>query len=654
MTLRLMYNKIVNSALNLFLIFSILFFSQKTNAQSYVTWNSAYSTTGLSGTFPGGTVSVSQNGVGNPVSLTSPEEYGGDVLVSGNQTFSTFGPNSSSPSKSLTFTFSTPVIVTKYNMSDIDMGSSWNDTFVFSGITFSSANSVYCSATTTGVAATTDVGSNSEYARWINSTVPVTSFTINFSVTAGLTHAYLAYSLEVLIPSAGASATVNNPTVCTGQSAAVTATPASPGSYSYVWTVPSGVANPGNVSSFSTPTAGTYSVVITNLTTGDISTSSSGTVTINPFVTTTFTPIAPICQGDSVNLPTTSNNGVIGTWSPLINNSQTTTYTFTPTGNPCASSETMTIVVNPQITPAFTQVAAICEGTTLSNLPATSNNGITGTWSPALNNTQTTTYTFTPNGGICINSATMTIVVNPVLTPTFTQITPTCYGSPIVLLSISNNNVGGIWSPAIDNTATTTYTFTPNPAECAVPSTMTVAVLNDFNFEIADGCENNSFILHVVPTGSSFDVNTASFNWQNNTISVGTNSSSFNVTNYLSSTTQTETLPISFDITVTNSDGCEKTKTIALDNIYCGIQKGISPNNDNLNDFFDLRLLGVRHLSIFNRYGTKVYDKENYTCEWYGKTNTGNALPTGTYYYLIEFINNSDSKTGWIYINEEI
>ena len=59
--------------------------------------------------------------------------------------------------------------------------------------------------------------------------------------------------------------TVNSSTICQGQSATVTATVGSPGSYSYSWTVPAGVPPPGNVSSFTTSVAGTYSVIISNV-----------------------------------------------------------------------------------------------------------------------------------------------------------------------------------------------------------------------------------------------------------------------------------------------------------------------------------------------------------------------------------------------------
>jgi hypothetical protein len=46
-------------------------------------------------------------------------------------------------------------------------------------------------------------------------------------------------------------------------------------------------------------------------------------------------------------------------------------------------------------------------------LPTTSLNGITGTWAPALNNTNSTTYTFTPTAGQCATITTLTIIVNP-------------------------------------------------------------------------------------------------------------------------------------------------------------------------------------------------------------------------------------------------
>lgn len=78
----------------------------------------------------------------------------------------------------------------------------------------------------------------------------------------------------------------------------------------------------------------------------------------------------------------------------------------------------------------------------------------------------------------------------------------------------------------------------------------------------------------------------------------------------------------------------------------CMISRGISPNGDNINDYFDLKSYGVIKLSIFNRYGTEVYSKSNYIDEWNGQNNNNKLLPAGTYMYYFESI--KGQFTGWI------
>ncbi|WP_284653332.1 T9SS type B sorting domain-containing protein [Flavobacterium terrisoli] len=252
--------------------------------------------------------------------------------------------------------------------------------------------------------------------------------------------------------------------------------------------------NTGTTTYTFTPTAGLCAVPTTL------------TITVNPNITPIFTAVAPICSGGAlVALPTTSNNGITGTWSPALNNTATTTYTFTPTAGLCAVSTTLTITVNPNITPTFTAIAPICSGGTLSALPTTSNNGITGTWLPALDNTATTTYTFTPTAGLCAVSTTLTITVNPNITPTFTAVAPICSGGTLsVLPTTSNNGITGTWAPALDNTNTTTYTFTPNAGQCAISTTLTITVNPNitptFN-AVAPICSGGT--LSVLPTTSN-------------------------------------------------------------------------------------------------------------------------------------------------------
>ena len=84
----------------------------------------------------------------------------------------------------------------------------------------------------------------------------------------------------------------------------------------------------------------------------------------------------------------------------------------------CITTFPVTVgVVGSAVTPTFTQKGPYCAGAVIPALPTTSLNGITGTWSPAINNTITTTYTFTPSVGQCANTATMTITINPKPTP---------------------------------------------------------------------------------------------------------------------------------------------------------------------------------------------------------------------------------------------
>ncbi|MFZ4106936.1 MAG: hypothetical protein ACOYK3_11115, partial [Flavobacterium sp.] len=165
-----------------------------------------------------------------------------------------------------------------------------------------------------------------------------------------------------------------------------------PGS-TYAWSVTTASGNPvptplingGNATNidWTTTIAGTYTVKVLETNNSCSASERVLTIIITPKITPTFDQVAPVCSGATIAaLPTTSTNGITGTWSPDINNLATTTYTFTPTDEICNNITTMTITVNPLTTPTFTQVAPVCSGATIAALPTTSTNGITGTWSP--------------------------------------------------------------------------------------------------------------------------------------------------------------------------------------------------------------------------------------------------------------------------------
>lgn len=243
-------------------------------------------------------------------------------------------------------------------------------------------------------------------------------------------------------------------------------------------------------------------------------------------------------------------------------------------------------------------------------------------------------------------------ISNPI-EPTFDALENICYGQLVQKLPDSSlEGITGTWNPTIiNNTFSETYIFTPLDSECATTSQISIEVNEDFDFEIKQNCLNGHLILSILPINFSFNLYDVSFEWSTNLNSIGNNSESLDITEYLNSTTITENLPITFDVLITNSLKCEKSKSITISKLFCEIPKGISPNGDELNDFWDLSLLNIKHLTIYNRYGTKVYSKDNYLKEWNGKTDDGKELPTATYYYYIEFNDNSASKTGWVYLN---
>jgi hypothetical protein len=145
--------------------------------------------------------------------------------------------------------------------------------------------------------------------------------------------------------------------------------------------------------------------------------------------------------------------------------------------DPCINFSVSYTTCTTQTTPAFTQVAPICAGTSLDALPVDSTNGINGSWTPEINNTETTLYTFTPASGQCASSTTMEIAVIPNVTPVFTPVEPICYGETVAALPVdSTNGINGAWSPALNNTTTTTYTFTPAAGQCATATEMTIGV----------------------------------------------------------------------------------------------------------------------------------------------------------------------------------
>ena len=92
------------------------------------------------------------------------------------------------------------------------------------------------------------------------------------------------------------------------------------------------------------------------------------------------------------------------------------------------------------------------------------------------------------------------------------------------------------------------------------------------------------------------------------------------------------------------------------ENEYCiDVPQGLSPNNDGLNDCLILDHLedreDISRAIVFNRYGTVVFELNDYVDQWCGTDQDGELLPVGTYFYIIYFNSDREPIKSWIYLN---
>lgn len=89
------------------------------------------------------------------------------------------------------------------------------------------------------------------------------------------------------------------------------------------------------------------------------------------------------------------------------------------------------------------------------------------------------------------------------------------------------------------------------------------------------------------------------------------------------------------------------------------VYNGFSPNGDASNPYFEIGNITLlepqNKVSIFNRWGDRVFEIENYdnnTNRFEGKNNNGNELPSGVYFYRIEFSSGREELSGYLTIKK--
>ncbi|TDE29448.1 gliding motility-associated C-terminal domain-containing protein, partial [Flavobacterium ranwuense] len=443
----------------------------------------------------------------------------------------------------------------------------------------------------------------------------------------------------------------------------------------------------------------TYTLYVRSLSDTTCVTSSVSTTTINPIqvvlAPTAVSVVQPTCAVQSGSIVITTQPGVeyslngityraSNTFNALVPGNYTL-YVRNTTDISCLNSSASVVIINaiptPPAVPTMTSVVhptcSVPSGTIVIAAQSGVEYSLNGTTYQASNTfsglapNNYTLYVRNIADNTCSVQSLTSVTVNPLpllpSIPTLVQVTqPTCLVPSGSITTSTQANVqysigsGYQNSNVFNNLAPGKYImsvrFTNSIACITLGSEITInAIPPQIQFETISDCENKEYTLTANPLAGSYDPNNVSYQWNNKGgNSVGTNSNVLNVTDVIASTPSGQVVfPVTYTLTVTSTNtGCETSSDVVVESIYCNIQKGISPDGNGSNDFFDLRLMDVKKLEIFNRYGIKVYSQTNYTDQWKGQSDKGEDLPSATYYYVIES-NNGEPKTGWIYLIRE-
>jgi gliding motility-associated-like protein len=384
-----------------------------------------------------------------------------------------------------------------------------------------------------------------------------------------------------------------------------------------------------------------------------------------------------VCKGTNITLNAIASNTGSYVWDFGDGSVITTTDTFashqyvTPgvyspalimkqavTG--CTGSVPLADKVNVRPDPVVTITPAlpvICKG---AAVPLQASGGVAYEWLPAndLNNTtianpvaspaQTSSYSVKVTDDIgCKNTENITITVIQPVQVVVTGDNELCQGEATNLKASGAevykwiNNITGLNDINIPNPvampgASTTYTVTGADRYSCFSDTTAIAIMVRPSPSVDAGQDVQSWPSEPVQlqaTGSS-DI----INWK------------WTPADYLNCTDCANPLstPLtskSYAITVKNQYGCAATDTIVV-KVLCNenrvrIPNGFTPNGDGKNDEFMIKGIAIiKHLTIFNRWGQKVYDRSNFVAGdrslcWNGTFN-GYPAEAGTYVYFVE------------------
>lgn len=382
---------------------------------------------------------------------------------------------------------------------------------------------------------------------------------------------------------------------------------------------------------------------------------------------TGYIPPTPIIQGDSIycigdsaqistTIPFNQYNWSTGQTSSTIY-VQTGTYTVTVTDNNGCTGSSAGFVVdvsNPVVN--ISGIQQFCEGSSI-NISATAGfldySWNTGAYTPSINVTGGTyTVTVTDNYG-CTDSETAVVPASPNPGLAFTA-SLACYGQNTTFSNSSTITSGTItdftWDFGDGNSSNAV-----SPDHAYDTSGFYIVTLTGTT---NDGCISTITDTVIVGGGPDVDLVATPLCFMQLQVTGVNNNSVFPVNNWIwdygDFTQDTGQVAIhnyttggtyNVSLTATDAIGCLTTvqTTITtkggktLDQLQ--IPNVLSPNGDNINDVLvldpEFEECSPYVLSIFNRWGVKVYEVENGGDPFAGISNTGSSIIPGTYFLVI-------------------
>jgi len=112
--------------------------------------------------------------------------------------------------------------------------------------------------------------------------------------------------------------------------------------------------------------------------------------------------------------------------------------------------------------------------------------------------------------------------------------------------------------------------------------------------------------------------------------------------------------PGNYTVTIMDNNACTKDTSFVIATISSDCVPNVfTPNGDNINDTWNLEstfLYSDSEVRIYGRYGRLLFQSVGYSTPWDGKTENGNDVSEGAYFYHIEIGHDFDAIKGSVTI----